>query len=111
MQFVSHLFGKHIVFLTTWFISISQANSYVDMSGIRMHTVAVRSEELKDSGSDLLQWVEYYLGPVVMYASANNTNKIQLTLPQIGEFYFIVPGIIETNFCLFCLNISILSAC
>lgn len=59
------------------------ANSYVDMSGIRMHTVAVRSEELKDSGTDLLQWVEYYLGPVVMYASANNTNKIQLTLPQI----------------------------
>ena len=63
-----------------------QANSYVDMSGIRMHTVAVRSEELKDSGTDLLQWVEYYLGPVVMYASANNTNKIQLTLPQFGEF-------------------------
>lgn len=59
------------------------ANSYVDMSGIRMHTVAVRSEELKDSGQDLLQWVEYYLGPVAMYASANNTNKIQLTLPQI----------------------------
>ena len=56
------------------------------MSGIRMHTVAVRSEELKDSGTDLLQWVEYYLGPVVMYASANNTNKIQLTLPQFGEF-------------------------
>ena len=108
---MSHLFGKHVGFLTMRFIPISQANSYVDMSGIRMHTVAVRSEELKDSGSDLLQWVEYYLGPVVMYASANNTNKIQLTLPQIGEFYFIKPGNTETSFCLFCLNISVLSAC
>ena len=62
-----------------------QANSYVDMSGIRMRTVAVRSEELEDSGRDLLLWVEYYLGPVAMYASMNNSNKIQITLPQTGE--------------------------
>lgn len=59
------------------------ANSYVDMSGIRMHTVAVRSEELKASGEDLLRWVGYYLGPVAMYTSVNNSNKIQITLPQI----------------------------
>ena len=77
---------KHCYILYMYSLVVfSQANSYVDMSGIRMHTVAVRSEELKDSGQDLLQWVEYYLGPVAMYASANNTNKIQLTLPQIGE--------------------------
>ena len=50
-----------------------------------MHTVAVRSEELKDSGRDLLLWVEYYLGPVAMYASVNNSNKIQITLPQTGK--------------------------
>lgn len=61
------------------------ANSYVDMSGIRMHTVAVRSEELNDSGKDLLLWVEYYLGPVAMYASVNNSNKLQITLPQIDH--------------------------
>ena len=56
------------------------------MSGIRMHTVAVRSEELKASGEDLLRWVGYYLGPVAMYTSVNNSNKIQITLPQIGKY-------------------------
>lgn len=62
-----------------------QANSFVDMSGIRMQTVSVRSEELPETGMMLLRWVEYFLGPISMYMAMNDTSHIHISLPDIGE--------------------------
>ncbi|XP_060593692.1 transforming growth factor beta receptor type 3-like isoform X2 [Ruditapes philippinarum] len=62
------------------------ANSYVDMAGIRVETVSVRSEELRETGLDLLRWVQYYLDvPISMYTSMNNSNRIQISFPEIVE--------------------------
>ncbi|XP_052790048.1 uncharacterized protein LOC128224280 [Mya arenaria] len=60
------------------------ANSDVDMSGLEMD-VGVRSELLEESGHDLLRWVEYYLGPIAMYAAVNNSNHIQISVPHSDE--------------------------
>lgn len=61
------------------------ANSFVDMAGVRVSTVSVRSEELQESGMDLLHWVEYFLKPVAMYTAVSNSNKIKISLPDQAE--------------------------
>ncbi|KAL5012352.1 hypothetical protein ScPMuIL_010903 [Solemya velum] len=57
------------------------ANSFVEMAGIRMHTVGVRTEDITDSGQDLIQWVEYYIGEVALYAKIPVANKVSFQLP------------------------------
>ena len=51
-----------------------------------MEPVAIRSEELRDSGMELLRWIEHYLGPVALYTAMNDTNFIQITLPESIPF-------------------------
>lgn len=55
------------------------------MAGIRMHTVGVRTEDITDSGQDLIQWVEYYIGEVALYAKIPVANKVSFQLPVSGR--------------------------
>ena len=84
MSYIKRQNSSIVVLLYNFRGSLFQANSFVDMSGIRMQTVSVRSEELSFSGLMLLRWVEYFLGPVSLYMAMNDTSHIDITLPDIG---------------------------
>ncbi|KAL4218619.1 Transforming growth factor [Mactra antiquata] len=63
------------------------ANSpYVSLSGVKSDKlVQVRNEKLTETGLDLLKWVEFYIGKIEMYVVMNNSNRVQITLPEIEE--------------------------
>ncbi|KAL3871149.1 hypothetical protein ACJMK2_039166 [Sinanodonta woodiana] len=58
------------------------SNGYsIDMTGIRMNTVGYRTEKIDVSGGELVRWVDYYIGPVALYAALSKANKVKLVLP------------------------------
>ncbi|KAK3579926.1 hypothetical protein CHS0354_014037 [Potamilus streckersoni] len=58
------------------------SNGYsIDMTGIRMNTVGYRTEKIDVSGGELVRWVDYYIGPVALYAALSTANKVKLVLP------------------------------
>nr|XP_022322376.1 transforming growth factor beta receptor type 3-like [Crassostrea virginica] len=61
------------------------ANSYVDMTRIRMDPVNVRRDEISATKQELIRWVEDYLGPVALYTKVNLANKIKLILPDTAS--------------------------
>ena len=67
------------------FLFLLQANSYVDMTRIRMDPVNVRMDEISATKQELIRWVEGYCGPVALYTKVNLANKIKLILPDTGQ--------------------------
>lgn len=63
-----------------WIDVVSDAD--VDLGGIRMHTVALRHEEMDSTGKDLITWAEYFVAPVRAYTAVSSANVIQLLLPS-----------------------------
>lgn len=63
-----------------WIDVVSDAD--VDLRGIRMHTVALRHEEMDSTGRDLISWAEYYVAPVRAYTAVKSANILQLLLPS-----------------------------
>ncbi|KAK7453346.1 hypothetical protein BaRGS_00039637, partial [Batillaria attramentaria] len=66
-----------------WIDVVSDAD--VDLRGIRMHTVALRHEEMESTGNDLINWAEYYVAPVRAYTAVTSANIIQLLLPSLDN--------------------------
>lgn len=69
-----------------------QTDADVDLRGIRMHTVALRREEMVASGVDLIRWVDYYIAYVQAYTLVSSANVVHLLLPsdcklRISQFY------------------------
>lgn len=64
-----------------------QANSpYVSFSGVKSDKVVqVQNEKLTETGLDLLGWVDNYFGSIEMYVVMKNSNRVQITLPEIGN--------------------------
>ncbi|XP_025113935.1 transforming growth factor beta receptor type 3-like isoform X2 [Pomacea canaliculata] len=63
-----------------WIDVVTDAD--VDLRGIRMHTVALRREEMVASGVDLIRWVDYYIAYVQAYTLVSSANVVHLLLPS-----------------------------
>ncbi|XP_076454844.1 transforming growth factor beta receptor type 3-like [Babylonia areolata] len=57
-------------------------NADADLRGIRMHTVALRREQMEATGVDLIRWTDYYVAPVRAYTAVSSANILQLLLPS-----------------------------
>lgn len=66
-------------------MDIFQANSMINMDGIKVDTAGVRQDDIQAKGHDLIEWVNFYIGPVSLYASISQANKVVLVLPDTGQ--------------------------
>ncbi|BFZ05901.1 hypothetical protein BsWGS_08940 [Bradybaena similaris] len=55
----------------------------VKFTGLKLSTVAFRADEIKATGTELVEWSQHYIAPVHIYAGIHAANSIKLKVPPL----------------------------
>ncbi|CAG5134006.1 unnamed protein product, partial [Candidula unifasciata] len=66
-----------------WVDIVADASADVKVTGVKVSTVALRADDIKVSGRQLVEWSQDYIAPVQMYAGIHAANSIKLRVPPL----------------------------